>query len=213
MIYLISDPHGGQDMQGVEEYRRIRREGDLLIVLGDLELCFRDTEDNRRFSEEFLASDYDIAFVDGNHENFDHLFSFPEEEWNGGRVHRLTPHIVHLMRGQIFTIEGMTFFTMGGCQSSQKWHDAGLWWPQEDPNEEEIADAYRHLSARDNRVDYILTHYYKILDPAEPNTLVGLVQYIDREVEFKHWYAGHWHKTERMDEKHSIVFNEPIALK
>ena len=61
MIYFISDP-----------------QGDLLIVLGDL--GFTDTEENRAFDEYFLSLPYPVAVVDGNHENFDRLYSYPEEE-------------------------------------------------------------------------------------------------------------------------------------
>ena len=39
------------------------------------------------------------------------------EEWNGGKIHRIRSHVLHLMRGQIFELEGYRFFTMGGARS------------------------------------------------------------------------------------------------
>ena len=39
---------------------------------------------------------------------------------HGGKVHRIRPHVLHLMRGQVFDIEGHTFFTMGGVKSVRK---------------------------------------------------------------------------------------------
>ena len=41
-------------------------------------------------------------------------------EWHGGKVHRIRPHVLHLMRGQIFELEGFRFFTMGGAKSRRK---------------------------------------------------------------------------------------------
>ena len=45
------------------------------------------------------------------------LNALPERLWHGGRIHEVRPHVLHLMRGQVFDIEGYTFFTMGGAAS------------------------------------------------------------------------------------------------
>ena len=55
--------------------------------------------------------------VDGNHENFDRFNEFPVHHWHGGKIHYIRPHVIHLMRGQVFEIGGITFFTMGGASS------------------------------------------------------------------------------------------------
>ena len=110
MIYLISDIHGKMDFKGLVEYINIASNDDLLIVLGDVGLSFGKEENNKIFTEYFLSIKKNIAIVDGNHENFDYLKSFPEETWCGGRVHRLSEHIVHLMRGNAFEIQGNSFF-------------------------------------------------------------------------------------------------------
>lgn len=212
MIYLLSDLHGVL-FEGLKKYEAIRKEGDLLILLGDIGMTFAGYEECRRFlTEEFLHLSYPIAFIDGNHEDFAFFNAFPEEDYFGGRVHRLTENIVHLMRGYVFTIEGKTLFTMGGCKSSQKWWDAGLATPLDDPSEEEIARAYESLKANGNRVDYILTHKYKREDGKDPLSLAGLIEYIDKNVDFKKWYSGHWHCTAKVDEKHFFVFDDPMIL-
>ena len=56
---------------------------------------------------------FTTLFVDGNHENFDLLNALPERRWNGGRVHVVREHILHLMRGQVFAFGGLTWFTIG----------------------------------------------------------------------------------------------------
>ena len=37
--------------------------------------------------------------------------------WDVGKVQRIRPSVIHLMRGQVYEIEGKTFFTMGGGSS------------------------------------------------------------------------------------------------
>ncbi len=107
--------------------------------------------------------------------------------------------------------DGKTFFTMGGCVSSQKWKDEGLWYPQENPSAEEIKRGYENLRLNNNRVDYILTHKHR-LEPADSLTLEGMINYIESEITYKHWYFGHWHESDYIDEKHTVVFDKLIKL-
>ncbi len=213
MIYFLSDQHGGERMGEFEKYLDTSDPSDLLIILGDVGLRFDDTEENRRFDELFLSSKKNIAFIDGNHENFRYLYSFPKEEWNGGEVHRITENIVHLMRGNVYEIEGNSFFVFGGCKSSAKWHGTEQWQPQESPSDEEIATAYRNLEKHGNRVDYILTHKHNQRRGTTTEQLIPLEDYIENNVEYRHWYAGHWHKNMEFDEKHTYVYDLLLKLK
>ena len=43
MIYLISDIHGDKNFKGLQDYLRIAKDDDLLIVLGDVSLEFENT--------------------------------------------------------------------------------------------------------------------------------------------------------------------------
>lgn len=212
MIYLLSDIHGDMNFNGLKEYIQTAGEDDLLIVLGDIGLMYAEREDYKEFTEFFLSIDKNIAFLDGNHENFDFIESFPEEDWNGGKVHRLSESIVHLKRGNVFTLEDKTFFVMGGCKSSQKWKDMGLWYEREEPSNEEIAFAIENLKNHGNKVDFVLTHKYeKPKENPAPKTLEALTKYIDENIDFSHWYAGHWHQTE-LNRRHSTVYNKLIKL-
>lgn len=214
MIYLLSDLHAGgeESIKSFKRYLETAREDDLLILLGDICLKLEDTPENRAFDEFFLSVQKNIAFIDGNHENFDYLYSFPEEDWNGGRVHRLTEHIVHMKRGHIFTLQGKTFLTFGGCKSSSRWKDRGLWYPQEEPTEEEYALLHQNLEKSRYKVDYILTHKYENGRGTQTPKLRELAEYIDANVEFKTWYAGHWHTNDAIDEKHLLIFDVPVPV-
>lgn len=60
---------------------------------------------------------YTTLFVDGNYENFDRLYSYPVEEWHGGKVYKIRNSVIHLMCGQVFEIDGKKIFTIGGARS------------------------------------------------------------------------------------------------
>ena len=127
---------------------------------------------------------FTTLFVDGNHENFNLLNAYPEQEWHGGRVHVVRPHVLHLTRGQVFDIGGLTWFTMGGAASHdiedgildpavpdfkrRYWMMRRMnamfrvlgrsWWPEEMPSEAEYAEAEANLERAGWCVDCILTH-------------------------------------------------------
>ena len=45
-----------------------------------------------------------------------------------------------------------------------------------------------------------------------PLTLEGLVEYIDKKVDFKRWYSGHWHTERQYSDKHIVVYDKLKAL-
>ena len=212
MIYFLSDQHGGECVGELKKYYEIATENDLLIILGDVGLKFTDTEENRAFDELFLSAPKKIAFLDGNHENFRYLYSYAEENWCGGRVHRITENIVHLERGYVYEIEGKSFFVFGGCKSAAKWRELGLWHEEELPTEQELLRAYENLKRCGNCVDYILTHKYEVGKGTYTEELFNLCKFIDSNVQFKHWYSGHWHQYKKEDEKHTFVYDKLIAI-
>lgn len=212
MIYFVSDLHGNIDLKGFQEYLARASDDDLLIILGDICLNFEDSEENHMFTERFLAVDKKVAFIDGNHENFAYLNSFPEEEWNGGTVGRLTDNIVFLKRGNVYNIQGKTFFVFGGCKSSAGWKEKGLWYPEEEASHEEIKLAYENIERYNFKFDYILTHKYEQREQG-PNMsikLMELTEYIERNVCYSKWYSGHLHKNRKEDEKHTLIYDELI---
>jgi len=121
MIYITGDTHGTYDVNKLAKIKPHLTEDDYVIVLGDFGVCWDNNGSDlkvRRFWERNKAT---TLFVDGNHENFDLLNALPVAEWNGGKVHRIGEKIIHLMRGQMFELDGKTIFTMGGAPS----HDCG----------------------------------------------------------------------------------------
>lgn len=204
MIYITGDLHGEQSRFDLIQSQCPITQGDTLLVCGDFGFLFHNTQSEQNFLDTLEQLPFTIAFIDGNHENFPALFSCPEQIWMGGRVHVLRPSVLHLMRGQIFTIEGLRFFTFGGAASIDKdWRAEGQsWWPQEIPSSEEYHEADRNLQACNGQVDYILTHTMpwqiaaisgKTRGIWPDRELMGYFDYLMDKLMYKTWFCGHMH--------------------
>lgn len=121
MIFITGDTHR-TDLLCIHHFCDNHPEltkDDYIIIAGDFGgVWSMDTLE--RDLQPFSDLPVTVLFVDGNHENFDLINSYPVEMWNGGKVHKIKPDIIHLMRGQVFEIEGKTIFTFGGATSIDK---------------------------------------------------------------------------------------------
>ena len=118
-IFATGDTHGNFERFRPEYFPEGREltEEDVVIILGDFGgVWFGDERDDEAL-DWLEGLPFTVAFVSGNHENYDALERYPVETWHGGRVQPIRPHVLHLMRGQVFELAGLTFFTMGGAAS------------------------------------------------------------------------------------------------
>ena len=222
MIYITGDTHGQYDLYRTKNFNL--KEGDYLIIAGDFGGCWiGDVEEgttryyelmedgklnyDKETQDYWASKPYTVLFVDGNHENFDALSKYPITNWNGGKVQFLRPNIIHLMRGQIYTIEGKTFFTMGGAESIDKAYrtEKVSWWKEEMPSREELEEGLDNLEKHNMEVDYVITHCCpeKLLigkmalmyPKTEMDTLTSYFNHLveDFGLKCKHWYFGHYH--------------------
>ena len=207
MIIYIGDTHGSLETYKIKYYDNFLRENDYLIVLGDFGLPWAYPDTKHRKEDEWWLDwleqkPYTTLFVDGNHENFNLLNSYPVEEWHGGKIHRLNKKVIHLMRGQIFTINGKTLFTMGGARSTDKYlrKENYSWWKEEMPSKQEYDEALDNLDKHNWKVDFVATHcaptrILKQISPyAEKDELNGFLDIVASQLDFKCWYFGHYHK-------------------
>lgn len=218
MLYVTGDVHG--------EHRWNKRclpnvdkltEEEVLFVCGDFGHIFQGNKLEESHLNEMEKYKFTIAFLDGNHENFDLLYSYPKEIWNGGFIHRIRNNVVHLCRGQVFEIAGKRIFTMGGGYSIDKaMRKKGIsWWPQEMPNEEEYKEAEKNLQKVNFKVDYILTHTapeetMSLFHPfhQEESRLNLFLEWVRKHTEYRHWYFGHLHKDELLWRNQTVVWFE-----
>lgn len=214
MVLVTGDTHGEQSR--FNELLAQMQPGDTLIVCGDCGLLFYNTVTEFVFLNKLAKEPCTICFCDGNHENFRALGSYPVEEWNGGKVHRIRNNVLHLMRGQVFTIEGMKYFVMGGAYSVDRYmrRENVSWWKEELPTPGEYREAAANLKAHGFAVDYVISHTAprEIIrkmgenpDFAKDAELTGFLEWVMYETKYRAWYFGHWHRDEWVDEKHCAL--------
>lgn len=224
ILAVTGDTHGeeGRYIHKDEPCNKYLQQGDYLFICGDFGYIFSGSEKEQDFLE-YMANKlpYTICFCDGNHENFDLLDAYDVSVWNGGKVHIIkcdktgTPKIIHLMRGQIYEIEGKRIFVFGGAYSIDKsLRTLGKsWWPQEMLGEEEKNEAINNLKAVNWEVDYVITHAapedtMSIFHPyhIDEMPLNVFLEYIRENTKYKHWFMGHLHRDEDVWRHQSILW-------
>lgn len=186
MVFITGDCHGNFrkfDRRHFPEQEAMDRD-DYIIICGDFGGVWADTPEERYWLDWLEQRPFTTLFIDGNHENFDRLNALPVQNWHGGNVHYVRPHVIHLMRGQLYEIGGKTFFTMGGAQShdiedgildpaepdfkdrysrlkrmGSRFRVLGRsWWPEELPSDAEYLTALETLERANWKTDYVVTH-------------------------------------------------------
>lgn len=215
MIYVTGDTHGVVDIDKVTRYHfpdgdKLTKD-DYLIICGDFGAYMYNSPKDEQLLDFWQDKPYTVLFLDGNHENFNRLSEIDVVEWHGGLVQFLRPTVIHLMRGQIYTLEEKTFFVFGGAYSIDKAMrvENVSWWPQEEANYSECEEGLNNLSKVGNKVDFILTHaapqwikaniFQQVMPlKADRSVTEAFLDEIFNKVSYDYWFCGHYHKDFRV---------------
>ena len=107
-IFITGDTHGDFTRFQKEifyEQAELTKE-DCVIITGDFGGVWDGSADERYWLDWLEQRPFTTLFVSGNHENFDLLAEYPVENQWGGKVQRIRPSVIHLMRGQVYSIQG-----------------------------------------------------------------------------------------------------------
>ena len=190
MIYITGDCHASFrrfEKRRFPDQNEMSKE-DCVIICGDFGGVWYGDDGEQKRLQELNNRNFTTLFVDGNHENYDLLYQYPVVDFHGGKAHQIRPSVYHLMRGEIFELDGMSFFTFGGA-SSRDIQDGILdraafvsdeafrhechamdragklyrvihesWWPEELPSTAEMKNGIRNLKKHGSKVDYVITH-------------------------------------------------------
>lgn len=224
MIFITGDTHGAMGVRNrlntnsFPEQKEMTKK-DFVIILGDWGVhwknmyksgatCLEDKPaiagqegevPEERYTLDWLENkNFTTLFIDGNHECFPRLNSYPVVDFCGGKTHQIRPSVYHLMRGEYFEIDGNTFFSFGGAsshdiqdgiinpadyrtkQALNKAIEKGYqerkmfrvrnlsWWEEEMPTQEEMDYGWETLKEHEFKVNYILTH-------TAPSSIIALL--------------------------------------
>ena len=230
-IVICGDTHGVLDTVKILNFQESNQkldESDYLIICGDAGIVW-EYETLKESIDYFEGFGTNILFVDGNHENFNILNSYPISIWNGGKVHKLSNRIYHLMRGQVFNIFGKTFLAIGGADSTDKEiRTSGVnWWKEECFSFDDFKETCNNLKQHDFKVNYVISHSptselinklyeiftccgesvpYYLRKKLNNTHTSNILQDVKEKITFKKWFCGHLHIDENI-EKCKILYS------
>lgn len=248
MIYITGDTHS--DFLRLEEDKfPIQNEmtkDDYVIICGDFGgvWTFEEESSREKYWLDWLNErNFTTLFVDGNHENYTRLYNdYQVKKWHGGKVHKIRDSVLHLMRGELFDIDGKKIFAFGGAKSHDiqdgilnldeeekiyEFRKRGAyfrirdfsWWDLELPTEEEMKNGINNLEKVNYKVDYVISHCC----PSNIQALLGsgsykkdyltdYLQEISEKLEFKKWYFGHYHDNRQVNSQYVLLYEDIVPL-
>ena len=131
MIYITGDCHSDFRKFNKEKFpiQTEMTKDDYVIICGDFGgvWAFEEESEKEKYWLDWLnQKNFTTLFVDGNHENFTRLYNYPVEKWHGGKVHKIRPSVLHLMRGEIFSIDGKKIFLLRKKETCERKGDICL---------------------------------------------------------------------------------------
>lgn len=206
MVYVTGDCHGDfrRFSTSIFPEQKEMTRNDFVIILGDFGGIWSCSKEEKYWLDWLNDKPFTTLFVDGNHENFNMLYTFPVVDFHGGKAHKIRDNIYHLMRGYVFDICDKKFFAFGGASSHdiqdgildpndfvdmddfrdtyRRWQKYGKmfrvrgvsWWDQEMPSDEEIERGRQSLKTVNNEVDFVISH-------CAPQEVASLIGFTDRD--------------------------------
>ena len=216
-VFVTGDTHGLMDFGKLKRFCASVEldRSDYIIIAGDCGVLWSQ-ELKDEYVAEFEALGVTILFIDGNHENFDMLKALPVTTLLGGKVHKVSENIYHLMRGEVFSVCGKTILCLGGGESNDMASrvEHKTWWSDERISQSDYDSAIASLERVKNTVDIVISHLppSSILPLIEedltccgealpwymepkliPRVSNDYLQKLANLVNYNQWYFGHIH--------------------
>ena len=218
MIYVTGDTHGDLTRFKDPQMKKLSR-GDTLIICGDFGFIWDNSPEEKKTLQKLGERKHLTLFVEGTHENFSLLATYPICELFGARARHICGNLYQLLRGEIYTIEGSTFFAFGGGDSDDKELRMrnGTWWREEQPSIIEMQYAVENLDKARRRVDYIITHQPSLSDMARvdrkcrASATASFFDELSHKVRYKKWFFGSLHKDKKLPKAHCL-FTDVVKI-
>ncbi|MDO4555558.1 MAG: metallophosphoesterase [Lachnospiraceae bacterium] len=227
--YMTGDTHGG--FSRIEDFcfKHNTTKDDVLIILGDAGINYlgvRDIELKRKLASLPIT----LFCIHGNHEQRpESLPYYHLTQWQDGNVYieDAYPNLLFAKDGEIYNFNGHKTIVIGGAYSVDK--DIRIanhwgWWENEQPSEEIKAYTEAQLEKNDWTIDMVFTHTVPLkYEPVEcflpgidqsrvDKTTEIWLDTIENKLNYKKWYAGHYHTEKKVSSQFEILFENYIEI-
>lgn len=230
-IYITGDIHASYDIEKLSSSHFDTTgltKNDYVIICGDFGLVWDNSTSEQYWLRWLDAKPFTTLFVDGNHEGFHTLNALPSCTWHGGTAHKVNDSIYHLMRGELYDLDGITLFAMGGaasCAYDKETRTEGIgWFPEEIPSEAEREHALETLESANWNCDIFITHCAptsceeSIAAATNRLELHPMDEYTDwlesvrQKVTYQQWFCGHYHVDAQLTNNITALYNKIAKL-
>jgi TPR repeat protein/glycosyltransferase involved in cell wall biosynthesis/predicted phosphohydrolase len=220
---VVADIHGHLRLEFLDrelsQYHL--QKNDVVIILGDAGIIWSNPM-NEIVQKFYSNLPCIVLFLDGNHENYELLYQLKRTNLYGAEVHKVLKNVYHLIRGNVYLINGLKYFVFGGAYSIKREDSYSHIpvWDEEMPNDKEYARGKKRLKENDWTIDIILTHQaprsvldnIKYLYSMNEIKLLDYLESIKGTVTYSKWYFGHIHRDLRINKFISIYEKSEVVL-
>lgn len=230
-IYLLGDIHG--DWRMVTYLCKNLNKNDIVIQLGDHGINYYGTGQDDNLKKKLAKLNCTFIFLTGNHDrrasNFKN-YSLTEIARNGikGKFYYngSYPNQLFCPMFGVMEVENNKMLILSGSYSVDKWYrlqNGWNWFEDEQLSEDEKIEVLE-LIEKENTFDYVLSHTcpYKyqpthlFLDGIDQSSVDNSMEYflqdVESQINYSHWFFGHFHNTEKCWDKGTMLFQNLIPL-
>lgn len=220
MIYITGDTHG--DLARFKQFKSLfPKYRHHVLVCGDFGFVWDGSAPEKKRLKKLEGLDCNILFVEGTHDNLALLADYPLEAYGGGKVRRIAKNVFWMQRGELFDVEGVTVFALGGGESNDadEREEGVNWWRDELPSVAEIEAARRSLEGAKEGVDIVITHHNPRLELGlidaqrqTVNLLGAFLSEVAKTLRYRHWYFGMDHVDRAISPRMTAVFEKVLVF-
>ena len=233
-IFITGDQHGMIDNILYLDSIVNLSENDLVISLGDFGVPYwsakKKSKNDLETLELFNQFNTNFAIIQGNHsKRFERVKWFRQTEFCGANsfYSPVYPNFHFLQNGEVYNINNMSFFVIGGGYSVDKYirlERGWTWEPEEQLNDEEKSKI-RNLISANKKFDFILTHvaplelqptwlFLSFVDQSQVDTSEEeFLSEIRKNINYKGWFFGHYHGDFIIGNREYLLYNQFLEIK